>query len=77
MDGGSWGWHLHATVMKWMVNGTLLYRTGNYPSSLITWRGKEFEKEWIYVCVYIYIYIHKYIYLTELLYYTAEVNTTL
>ena len=37
--------------MEWMVNGDLLYGTGNSTQySVLPYMGKESEKEWI--CVY-------------------------
>ena len=50
----------------------LLYSTGNYSQYLvITYNGKESEKEYICACAYIYVRI------TEPLYCTPETNTTL
>ena len=51
-----------------MNNKDLLYSTGNYTQYfVISYKGKEYEKEniytYIYVCVYIYIYIYLYIYI--------------
>jgi len=40
--------------IEWMNNEDLLYRTGNYIKyPLINQSGKEYEKEFIYVCIYI------------------------
>ena len=41
----------------------LLYSTGNFTQySVITYLGKEFEKQWRYIYIYTYIYICIYIY---------------
>ena len=72
-DGGGMEWEFGISRCKlvyigWINNKVLLYSTGNYTQCLlITYNGKEYEKE--YVCVvYIYIYTHTYItesYITE------------
>ena len=50
----------------WINNKVLLYSTGNYIQyPVINHNGKEYEKEYIYICI------------TESLCYTAEINTTL
>ena len=50
-----WGFGIGICIllyMEWMVNGDLLYNTGSSVQySVITCWEKEFEKEWIYVCV--------------------------
>ena len=49
----------------WINNKVLLYSTGNYIQYLvINSNGKEYEKEYIYICI------------TESLCCTAEINTT-
>ena len=48
--------HIHSTIYK-IINKDLLYSTGDFTQySVIIYKGKEFEKEWI--CIYIYIYIY-------------------
>ena len=38
--------------MEWMRNKDLLYRTGKSTQySVVTYMGKESEKEWIYVYI--------------------------
>ena len=38
--------------MEWMRNKDLLYRTGESTQySVVTYMGKESEKEWIYVYI--------------------------
>ena len=38
--------------LKWITNKDLLYSTGNSAQySIMTYRGKESKKEWIYVYV--------------------------
>ena len=50
-----WGFGTSTSIqlyMEWMVNRDLLYSTGNPNQySVITYTGKECEKEWIHVCV--------------------------
>ena len=51
------------TIYK-INNNTLLYSTGNYIQHAVTnHNGKEYEKEYMYVCI------------TDLLCYTLEANT--
>ena len=41
--------------LKQIINKALLYSTGNSTQySAITYMGKEFEKEWMYVCIYLH-----------------------
>ena len=41
--------------IQWMNNKVLLYSTGNYIQCLvINHNGKEYKKEYIYVCIYVY-----------------------
>ena len=57
--------------IKQITNKGLLYSTGNYSQHFIaTYKGKESEKESIYVCIYIYIYM----YITKPLCCTPETN---
>ena len=60
-------------IHYYINNEDSLYSTGNYTQYLvITYNGKESEKEYIYVCIYIYIYslyiyiqnIYNWIYIT-------------
>ena len=52
--------------MEWINNKVLLYSTGNYIQyPVINHHGKEYEKEYIYICI------------TESLYCTEEINTAL
>ena len=45
--------------IKQVNNKDLLYSTGNYTQYLvITYNGKESEKEYIYIRIYIYIYMY-------------------
>ena len=38
--------------IEWISNKVLLYSTGNYIHYLvITYNGKDYEKEYIYICV--------------------------
>ena len=61
--------------IKQITNRDLLYSTGNYTQYfVITYKGKESEKEYIYN---IYIIYNIQIYITESLCYTPETNTTL
>ena len=54
--------------VKWIASGNLLYSTGSYIQYLvITYNGKESEKEYIYIYMYIY----------ESLCCIPETNTTL
>ena len=49
---GVWDWHVHTLYMEWMVDRDLLYSTGNSTQySVITYMGKESEKERICVSV--------------------------
>ena len=49
---------------KQITNKDLLYSTGNYTQYLvITYKGKESEKE--YMCIYIYVCLYIYIYLNH------------
>ena len=51
--------------IKQINNKDLLYSTGNYIQYfVITYNGKESEKEYTYIqfFIYIYIYIYKFIY---------------
>ena len=46
---GVWDYHIHSTIYK-IINKDLLYSTGNSTQySVITYMGKESEKEWTYV----------------------------
>ena len=47
------GMDIHTRLhIKWITNKDLLCSTGNPTQhSVITYMGKESEKEWIYVCV--------------------------
>ena len=46
---GVWEWHIHTTIYK-INNKELLYSTGNYTQYFeITYKGKESEKEYIYI----------------------------
>ena len=59
---GVWDWYVHISIFK-IIDKDLLCSTGNYIQySVITYIGKESEKEYIYiymcVCAYIYIYIY-------------------
>ena len=56
---------MHTTIHQ-INNNDLLYSTGNYKFLVITYNGKESEKQY-------YIYINK----TELVSYIPETNTTL
>ena len=48
--------------LKWINYKVLLFSSGNYIQyPVINHNGKEYEKEYIYVCIYIYIYICIYI----------------
>ena len=41
--------------IEWVDNKVLLYSTGNYIQYSVTNRkGREYEKEYIYICVYVY-----------------------
>ena len=74
-DGGGKDWELgisRCTLLytEWINNKVLLYSTGNYiRNPVINHKGKEYEKEYIYMYVYVCI--------TESLCFTAETNTTL
>ena len=49
---GVWDWHIHTTVYKIDNQQEPTYSTGNSTQySVITYMGKESEKEWIYVYV--------------------------
>ena len=52
--------HTHIYKLTKQINSKdLLYITGNHIQYLvITYNGKESEKEWIYICVYIHTYIY-------------------
>ena len=59
-----------------MPNKDLLYSIGNYTQYLvITYNGKESEKQYLCVCVCIYVYM--YICITKSLFCISETNTTL
>ena len=46
---GDWDWHIHTTIYK-IINKDLLHSTGNYTQYFVlTCKGKESEKEYIYV----------------------------
>ena len=50
-----WDSYIHTTIYKWINNKHLLYSTGNYTRYLIiTYNGKESEKEYVYICLYVY-----------------------
>ena len=56
-------WLIYTTTIYKTDNqqGPTVYSTGNSTqNSVITYMGKECEKEYIYMCVYIYIYIYIY-----------------
>ena len=91
---GQWGvggdelgvWINRYTLLyiKQINNKDLLYSTGTYTQYLvITYNGKESEKEHVYVYIHTHIYkdlkknIYMYIGITESLYCTLETNTTL
>ena len=62
--------------IKQIIYKDLLYSTGNYTQYfVINYKGKESEKEYIYVHVYIDMYICTCIYIAESLSYTSETNT--
>ena len=55
------------SCIEWINNKVLLYSTGNYIQyPEINHNGKEYKKEYIYICVCVYI--------TESLCYTAEIK---
>ena len=57
--------------IKQITNKDLLYSTGNYTQYfVVTYKGKESEKEYIYIYINtpIYTYIHTHIYLCTLTY---------
>ena len=59
--------------LEWISNEVLLYSTGNYIQSLVTEHDRRwYEKKNVCICLSIYI-----ICMTELLCYTAEIDTTL
>ena len=69
--------------LKWTANKDLLYSTENSAQYFVmTYIGKEYEKEWIYVYLYIHIRITEYMYIqniciTESLYCIPKINTRL
>ena len=69
--GGGKDWEFGISRCKllyigWINNKVLLYSTGNYIQyPVINHNGKDYEKEYIYICI------------TESLCCTAEINTTL
>ena len=49
---GGCNWHIHTTTYKIVGNKDLLYSTGKFTQyCVITYMGKESEKEWVYVHV--------------------------
>ena len=49
---------LHVPTIYKVNNNNLLYSTGySTQYSIITYIGKESEKEWIYVCIFVYVYV--------------------
>ena len=47
---GIWDWDTH-TILYGTVNGDILYRAGNSTQySVITYMGKEYEREWMCLC---------------------------
>ena len=55
---------MHPTIYKIGKQQGLLYTTGNYTQYfVISYVGKESEKEYIYIYIYIYIYTHTHIYI--------------
>ena len=57
---GVWDQHIHTTIYKIdKPQGPILDSTRNHPQYLIiTYNGKESEKEYIYMCVCIYTHIY-------------------
>ena len=52
---GVWDQQMKLLYIQWMNNKVLLYSTGNYIQCLvINHNGKEYKKEYIYVCIYVY-----------------------
>ena len=53
--------------IKQITNKDLLYSTGNSTQYLvITYNGKESEKDYKYIYIYIYIHTHIYMYIYKL-----------
>ena len=84
--GGGINWEIGIDIdtllyLKEKSNKDLLYSTGNYTQYfIITYKGKESGKEYIYICTHIYcIYISMYVCvcITESLCCTPETNMIL
>lgn len=53
-----WDWHIYTSLYKIDKQQGPMYGTGSSTQySVITYMGKELEKEWIYVCMWIYVFI--------------------
>ena len=70
---GGWDQQIHTAIYKTDKQQDLLDNTGNYIQQLvITYHGKESEKEYMYI--YMCICMHK---ITKSLFYTPETNTAM
>ena len=81
MGGINWEIRIHRYTLlyiKQVTNKDLLYSTGNSTQySVITYMGKESEKDCICIYIHIYMYMYMHIHITDSLCCIAETNTAL